>query len=128
MKSERFEKGWNKFKEIDEHYGESAIEQFKDIAPDLTDMIFEFMYGDVYCREGLDLKAREIAAVAALTAMGNATPQLKIHMHAALQVGVTQKEIVEILIQMAAYAGFPAAVNGVVALKEVLEERKMETE
>ncbi len=128
MKSERFEKGWNKLKEIDENYGESVIEQLKDIAPDLADIMFEFIFGDVYCREGLDLKTREIATVAALAAMGNATPQLKIHMHAALKVGVTKKQIVEVLIQMAVYAGFPAAANGVMALKEVLEERKAASE
>ncbi len=128
MKSERFKKGWNKFKEIDEHYGESVIEQLKDIAPDFGDMLFEFMYGDVYCRDGLDLKTREIVAVAALAAMRAERPQLKLHMHAALNVGCTKKQIVEVMIQMAAFAGFPVAANGVMALKEVLDERKAKKE
>ncbi len=74
------------------------------------------------------MKTREIAAVAALAAMRAARPQLKLYMHAALNVGCTKKQIVEVLIQMAVYAGFPAAANGVMALKEVLEERKAKKE
>jgi 4-carboxymuconolactone decarboxylase len=61
--------------------------------------------------------------VAALTALGNATPQLKVHIHDALNVGCTRVEIVEIMIQMAVYAGFPAALNGVFAAKDVFAER-----
>jgi len=60
--------------------------------------------------------------VAALTAMGNATPQLKVHIHAALNVGVTREEIVETIMQMAVYAGFPAALNGLMAAKEVFAQ------
>ena len=57
--------------------------------------------------------------VAALTAMGNAAPQLKVHIAAALNVGVTRDEVVEVIMQMAVYAGFPAALNGLLAAKEV---------
>ncbi|MBU2800679.1 carboxymuconolactone decarboxylase family protein, partial [Acidithiobacillus caldus] len=71
----------------------------------------------------LSLKEREIATVAALTALGNAQPQLKVHIHGALNVGCTRREIVEILIQMAVYAGFPSALNGIFAAKEVFAER-----
>jgi 4-carboxymuconolactone decarboxylase len=77
----------------------------------------------VYSRPGLDLKSREIAAVAALTTLGTATPQLKVHIHGALNVGCSRQEVVEIIIQMAVYAGFPAAINGMSAAKEVLQER-----
>jgi 4-carboxymuconolactone decarboxylase len=71
----------------------------------------------------LDLKSREIATVAALTAMGNAAPQLKVHIHAALNVGCTVTEVMEIIIQMSVYAGFPAALNGAFAAEEVFLER-----
>ncbi len=68
----------------------------------------EYPFGDIYSRQGLDLKSREIATVAALSAMGNAEPpQLKVHINAALNVGCTPEEIVEIIIQMSVYAGFP---------------------
>jgi 4-carboxymuconolactone decarboxylase len=51
--------------------------------------------------------------------MGNAAPQLKVHIHAALNVGCTREEIIETMIQMALYAGFPAALNGLFAAEEV---------
>ncbi len=124
MKSERYKKGWDKLKEIDGVAGENVINALKGIAPDFADLLIEFPFGDVYSRDGLDLKSREIATVAALTAMGTASPQLKVHVHGALNVGCTQQEIIEIMIQMAVYAGFPAALNGLFAAKEVFDERE----
>jgi 4-carboxymuconolactone decarboxylase len=123
MSQERYERGWKKLKEIDGDAGERVIESLKDIAPDLARYTIEFPFGDVYSRPGLDLKSREIATVAALTALGNALPQLKVHINAALNVGCTRQEIVEVIIQMAVYAGFPAALNGMFAAKEVFKER-----
>ncbi len=127
MKSERYRKGWDKLKEIDGTAGENVINALKDIAPDFADLLIEFPFGDIYNRDGLDLKSREIATVAALTAMGTASPQLKVHVHGALNVGCTQQEIIEIMIQMAVYAGFPAALNGLFVAKEVFDEREAET-
>lgn len=124
MKSERFKIGWKKLAEIDGEQGKRVIEALKDIAPDFADILIEFPFGDVYSRPGLDLKSREIATVAALTAMGTARPQLKVHVHGALNVGCTQQEIIEVMIQMAVYAGFPAALNGLFAAKEVFDERE----
>jgi 4-carboxymuconolactone decarboxylase len=123
MTTDRFQRGLEKLREIDGAAGQRVIDSLKDIAPDLARYTIEFPFGDVYSRPGLDLKSREIATVAALTALGNATPQLKVHIHGALNVGCTRQEIVEIMIQMAVYAGFPAALNGVFAAKEVFQER-----
>ena len=95
----------------------------KDIAPDLARYTIEFPFGDVYSRGILSLKEREIATVSALAALGNAQPQLKVHIHGALNVGCTRKEVVEIMIQMAVYTGSPAALNGIFAAKEVFAER-----
>ena len=122
-RQDRFTRGWAKLKEIDGEAGERVIESLKDIAPDLGRYTIEFPFGDVYSRPGLDLKSRQIATVAALTALGTAAPQLKVHIHGALNVGCTREEVVEIMIQMAVYAGFPAALNGVFAAKEVFAER-----
>ena len=60
--------------------------------------------------------------VAALTAMGTAPGQLEFHMRAALHVGVTGEELVEIVLQMAVYTGVPACMNGVRALRDALSE------
>ncbi|MEO8120205.1 MAG: carboxymuconolactone decarboxylase family protein, partial [Rhodoferax sp.] len=99
--------------------GQRVIDSLADIAPDFARYLIEFPFGDIYSRPGLDLKSREIAVVAALTALGNAAPQLKVHIQGALNVGVTQGEIVEVIMQMAVYAGFPAALNGLSAAREV---------
>jgi 4-carboxymuconolactone decarboxylase len=123
MNNERFVRGWEKLKEIDGEAGERVIESLKDIAPDFARYLIEFPFGDIYCRPGLDLKSREIAVVAALTALGNAEPQLKVHIHGALNVGCSRQEVVETIIQMAVYAGFPAALNGIFAAREVFKER-----
>lgn len=124
--NKRYETGWKNLLKVDGKAGEKVVESLKHIAPDLARYTIEFPFGDVYDRPGLDLRAREMITVAALTALGNARPQLKVHIHGALNVGVTQEEVVEIMIQMAVYAGFPAAINGVLAAKEVLEERNSE--
>src|SRR5476649_1943632 len=123
MNTERYARGWEKLKEIDGEQGERVIASLADIAPDFARLLIEFPFGDIYSRPGLDLKARELAVVAALTALGNATAQLKVHLHGALNVGASQTEIVEVLMQMAVYAGFPAAINGLLAAKEVFAAR-----
>ena len=122
MSTERYERGWQKLQEIDGEAGERVIESLKDIAPDFARYLIEFPFGDIYSRPGLDLKSREIATVAALTALGNAAPQLKVHIQAALNVGCSRREVVETIMQMAVYAGFPAALNGLFAAKEVFQD------
>lgn len=123
MKSERYLRGWEKLKEIDGNAGEKVIASVRDIAPDFADLLIEFPFGDIYSRPGLDLRNRELAVVAALTAMGNAAPQLKVHIAAARNVGCSELEIIEVIMQMAVYAGFPAALNGLFAAKEVLNRQ-----
>ena len=90
MTSERYQRGWEKLKEVDGDAGEKVIDSLRDIAPDLGRFTIEFPFGDIYTRPDLDLRSREIAVVAALTALGNAAPQLKVHINGALNVGVTR--------------------------------------
>ncbi len=125
LESSRYSRGWEKLREIDGQAGERVIASLSDIAPDFAKYLIEFPFGDIYSRPQLDLKAREIGVVAALTALGNATPQLKVHIHGALNVGCTHDEVVEIIMQMAVYAGFPAALNGLLAAKDVFAERNI---
>ena len=117
--SQRYARGLAKLREIDGEGGVKVVESLAGIAPDFARLVIEFPFGDIYSRPGLDLRSREIATVAALTAMGNATPQLKVHVQAALNVGVTRDEVVEVIMQMAVYAGFPAALNGLFAARDV---------
>lgn len=124
--SARYTRGLAKLREIDGDAGQRVIDALAPIAPDFARYLIEFPFGDIYTRPELDLKSREIATVAALTALGNAAPQLKVHVHGALNVGCSRQEVVEIMMQMAVYAGFPAALNGLFAAQEVFAQRDAE--
>lgn len=126
MENSRFDTGLALLTKIDGQAGENVIESLQDICPDLAQYTIEYPFGDIYARPGLDLKSREMATVAALTALGNCAPQLKVHLNAALNVGCSEEEIKEIILQMSVYAGFPAALNGMLAFKEVLALRVKE--
>ncbi|MEZ8629156.1 carboxymuconolactone decarboxylase family protein [Vibrio lentus] len=123
MNQSRFETGLERLNHIDGEAGQQVIESLQDICPDLAKYTIEYPFGDIYSRPGLDLKSREIATVAALTALGNCAPQLKVHLNAALNVGCSEEELKEVILQMSVYAGFPSALNGMFAFKEVLAER-----
>ncbi|HUQ10360.1 MAG TPA: carboxymuconolactone decarboxylase family protein [Steroidobacteraceae bacterium] len=100
--------------------GMAVVQSLRATAPDLADWIIEFSYGDVMARPGLDRRTRQLATIAALTAMGNAQPQLKVHIQGALNVGCKPQEIIEVILQMTVYSGFPSALNALAVLKEVL--------
>ncbi len=123
MSDERYERGKELLDRINPENAARLAENLHDVAPDMTRYVFEFAYGDIYSRPGLDVKSRELATVAALTALGNAPLQLKSHINGALNAGWSREEIAEAIIQMAVYAGFPAALNGLYAAKEAFKER-----
>lgn len=119
----RLERGTRALAEIDGQAGQNVVDALADIAPDFATYLLEFPFGDIYSRPELSLRDREIATIAALAAMGTAAPQLKVHIEAGLNVGLSKEEITEVLMQMAVYAGFPAALNGLFAAKEVFAQR-----
>ncbi|CAK1852823.1 4-carboxymuconolactone decarboxylase [Vibrio crassostreae] len=123
MNQSRFDIGLERLNHIDGEAGQQVIDSLQDICPDLAKYTIEYPFGDIYSRPCLDLKSREIATVAALTALGNCAPQLEVHLNAALNVGCSEEEIKEVILQMSVYAGFPSALNGMFAFKEVLAER-----
>ena len=124
IENERYQRGLAKLAEMDPQAARRLAESLEDIAPDFARYIVEFPFGDIFSRPGLDLRTRELITVAALTAMGHASPQLKAHLQLALDAGCTREEIVETIIQMAVYAGFPAALNGLFLAKEVFAAEK----
>ena len=120
----RYEKGKETLETIQERSVEEIFKDLEDIAPDLSRFVIEFPYSEIYTREELDLKTREICTVAALTVLGTVA-QLKDHINAALNVGNSPREIVEIIMQMSAYCGFPKSINAMVAAKEVFAQREL---
>ena len=120
----RYEKGKKTLESIQKRSVEEIFKDLEDIAPDLSRFVIEYPYSEIYTREELDLKTREICTVAALTVLGT-IPQLKEHINAALNVGNSPTEIVEVMMQMSAYCGFPKSINAVMAAKEVFTERNL---
>jgi 4-carboxymuconolactone decarboxylase len=121
---DRHARGLRAINDITGSAGAGAVESLRDIAPDFADWIVDFSYGDVMTRPGLDRRSRQFATIAALTALGNAAPQLKVHIAGALNVGCKPQEIVEVILQMSVFAGFPAAINALNVAREVFDEQR----
>jgi 4-carboxymuconolactone decarboxylase len=122
--TDNFQRGLDILAKIDPENYKDIIAGFEQSAlPDLGTLAVEFNYGQIFSRSGLDLKSRLLAAVAGLTALGN-TEQLKFYLNGALNAGWTQEEILEAMLQMVIYAGFPVALNTILTVaSEVFSER-----
>ena len=114
---DRYERGRARFLEVHDEKALRAVEGLGDVGRS----ILEFVYGDIYLRPGLSLRDRELAAVATLVALGRSS-QIPQHLRAALKAGVTPDELREVILQTAAIAGFPPAMNAISTLKTILGE------
>jgi len=111
--------------EVDGEGGSRVIESLQDIAPDLGKYVIEFGFGDIYSREGLDLKQRQLVTISSLTTQGGCEPQLIVHINTALNVGLSPQEIIEAIMHCSPYTGFPRVLNAMFTSKRVLEEREL---
>jgi 4-carboxymuconolactone decarboxylase len=104
---------------------EAALsERYDGLFPGFAETLVEFAYGRLYAREGLDLRTRQIATVAALTALGGQTgPQLRVNLEHALAAGATRRELLEVILQMSVYGGMPAAINGMNVAMQLFEDQ-----
>ena len=122
MPSEKYVKG---MQEMRTHFGDAADQWIKvihSIYPEFAKVNVEFPFGELYRRDVVDDKTRELCTVAALTVQGFALPELKVHIKGALNTGSSKAEILEIITQMIAYCEFPAATNALLAAKETFNE------
>lgn len=122
QESERFKTGIAKLVEIDGKAGQDVYDRLSRISPFMARYLIE-TFGDICSEPHLDNKSREIAVIGACTALGYALPQLKVHINAGLNVGLSKEEINAIIITMSSYAGFPASLNALYAADEVYQER-----
>jgi 4-carboxymuconolactone decarboxylase len=113
--------------EVAEQLAADKLDEFltsrvAELAPDFARMTIEFALGDLYTRNGLDLRSREFVAISSLASLGDTGPHLRIHIRAALGLGISKAEIIEILMQTAVYAGFPAALNALSSCHDLLTD------
>ena len=122
---ERYARGKQLLDELMQGKGSELIERMSAASSDLAELTVAFPFGEIYSRPGLDLRSRELVTLSALIALG-AWPQFKVHVRGAIAAGCTNTEIKEVIIQLAVYAGFPAALNAMQAAGEVFEELQMQ--
>lgn len=122
----RRQHGQDVLSRIDGHQGEAVIDSLADINPALGHHVAAFAFGDIYDRDGLDPRSRQLVTLGVLTALGGCEPQLKVHINAALNVGLTREEITEALLHAAVYCGFPRALNATFVARDVFQSRDQE--
>ena len=121
MDEKRYEKGLERLKQMN---NSSTIgSRLMEISPDLNGYIKEFTFGDVHSREGLSARDHELVIISGLCALGFAAEEMRSHINMGLNAGLSRQEILEVFIQLAVYAGFPAAVNATFIAKEVFDAR-----
>lgn len=125
MDNSRFVRGLEKLKEIDGSIGEQVLASLQHISPDLGKYIVEFAFGDIYCRKGLSLQERELITISSLLTAGGCEPQLEVHIHGALNIGVAPTKIVEACLQCIPYIGFPKVLNAINVVKKVYASKEI---
>ncbi len=113
--SERYQKGAAKMKEL---FG--AEPRPGMMQNDFLNITVENLFGDIWGRPGLETHERSMITVAALTVLGR-SPELKVHIRGALNVGLSREKIQEIMIHLAHYGGWPVGVNGLRIAQEVFD-------
>jgi 4-carboxymuconolactone decarboxylase len=98
---------------------QAYFDAFRAGSPDLARLSIEFAFGEMLSRDGLDHRTKLLAMIAILASAGNRTATLRLHLAGALARGVTREEIIEVMIQLSVYRGFPSALNAFSVAKEV---------
>lgn len=111
LNPELLQRGLATLNAIDGAQGEAVMTTLADIAPDLGQYIIGFAFGEIYNRPALDLRQRELITLAALAAQGGCENQLRVHIHAARNVGLSREEIIEAFIHCVPYLGFPKSAE-----------------
>ncbi len=121
--AERHERGLDTLVRIGGPQAAAPITAMNDIAPDLVRFAIDFAYGEVLSRPGLDLKMRQLCTVAALSAMGTATPQLKWHIDGAMNVGWEPSDLLDAMLLSAVNTGSAEVGRSLSTAREVFEAR-----
>ena len=120
--NDRYARGERLLRLVDgDKVADNLIAAYEQLAPDFTRYLIEFAFGDVYARDG-DLKHRELVAIASLATMGGCDPQLETHVRGAFNVGLTQADVVEAVMTLIPYIGFPKALAAMAVVKRVVDK------
>ena len=123
MSDDRFKCGADLVAQIYGNIGAEFLAQVREVAPDLPRYVREFAFGDIYARSGLDPKTREMIIISSLATLGDTAHEIRAHVHGALNLGVSREELVETVMQVAPYAGFPRSISAMRVVADVFAER-----
>jgi len=124
-RQDRFERGMKVLSEVDGEAGRRVIDSLAEISPELGHQVVAWGFGEVYSRQDLSPRDRQLVTLGMLTALGGCEPQLEVHVNASLNVGLTPVQIVEALLHSSVYCGFPKALNATFVAKKVFAERSL---
>ena len=122
-RQDRFERGMKVLSDVDGEVGRRVIDSLAEVSPELGHQVVAWGFGEVYSRQELSPRDRQLVTLGMLTALGGCEPQLDVHVNASLNVGLTPVEIVEALLHSSVYCGFPKALNATLVAKKVFAER-----
>jgi 4-carboxymuconolactone decarboxylase len=118
---ERYQRGLELLKRmLGEKTAEETRRRWQKLSPDFERYVLEFLSGEIWSRSGLPLKIKSLCTVSALAALGR-SQGLELNIRMALKNGATREEVIETLLQIAPYAGFPAAWEGLQIAEKVFE-------
>ena len=118
---DRYARGAEVLGRLDPAAPQRVVDAYAKVSPDFGRYVIEYPFGDIYARPGLDTRTRLLAAIAALTAVGDTEVPLGHHVRYALNAGCTREQVVETVMQTSVYAGFPRAVAGLAVAEEAFE-------
>jgi len=122
-REERFAKGLEVLRGVNSEVGQQVLDSLADVSPEMGHQIIAWGFGEIYSRQQLAPRDRQLVTLGMLTALGGCDSQLEVHVNTSLNVGLTPEEIVEALLQSAGYCGFPRALNATAVAKKVFAER-----
>nr|WP_155981615.1 carboxymuconolactone decarboxylase family protein [Nocardia sp. BMG111209] len=101
---------------------QATLPGLETVAPGFADWVVTALFGGTYQRPGLSLRDRQVANLAALTALGGVDPQLAGHVRTSLRAGLSRAEIIEVFVHLAPYIGVPKALAGLRVAAAALAE------
>ena len=123
MEKDRYQLGIETLGKLTGDESDKVVKNIESFSPEFGKMMIEFGFGEVYGRPHFSLKEQEIITLTSLITQGAGERQLMFHFNAALNVGLSKEDIIEIIMHCAAYAGFPKASVAIEVLQQVMEQK-----
>lgn len=120
---EKHKIGHETLNRLSEGTSEKVIKNYEKIAPDVSDYIMDFVFGEIYNRPNLDFKTRQVVTLTALLTQGDTDHQLQTHITGAMNFGWSEDEVIEMFIQAIPYVGFPRVLNAINSAKRVFNKK-----